>query len=279
MQTLNSAGLARRLALSLLVALGGTACAGDFASALTSLHQVAFNGLDFNLQIEKTQGVAAGSYPSQGAIVRHMLGHGQWSSQGAGGLNHRDASGTSQWRRSGENTWVETSTDLSGGPATSTLTYTFEGLHHGRWSWDINHGQAVLSGSFTTSPTKPTPEQQLAPVTNAGLHVPLIIKSAVAPSLPPGVYPSAGLVLQTYSADGTLTFKGFGPGTIDSVGTYTFKRLSANTAVESTIQVSDFFREPYVMVYTFKTPTSGVWYQNFSNGLIRFSGTFDTFPK
>ena len=33
------------------------------------------------------------------------------------------------------------------------------------------------------------------------------------------------------------------------------------------------------MVHTFKTANSGVWYQNFGNGLIRFSGTFDTFAR
>lgn len=291
MPTLNLAGLLRQLALPLLLALGSAACASDPGSKPSAIQPMDFIGQDFNLQIEKTQGPAASSYPSQGAIVRRMLAHGQWSSQGAGGPNHREASGTSQWRRSGTGGWVETSTDTStntstitstiasGRPAHSVLTYTFEGPSHGRWSWNINHGQATLSGSFTTAPGKPSAEQWLAPATNAGLHVPLIIKSAISTDLPAGSFPAAGLVLQSYAADGTLSLQGFGPGTINSKGTYTYKRLSANTAVEEALQTSDFFTLPYTMVYTFKTANSGVWYQNFANGLIRFSGTFDTFAR
>ncbi|MEO3692718.1 hypothetical protein [Roseateles paludis] len=283
MQTVNLARLTRRLALPVLLALAGTACASDLGSPSRAIHPMDFIGQDFNLQIEKTQGPAASSYPNQGAIVRRMLAHGQWSSQGAGGPNHREAAGTSQWRRSGTGEWVEISTETStiapGGPASSVLTYTFDGPSHGRWSWNINHGQALLSGSFTTAPSKPSAEQVLAPVTNAGLHVPLIIKSAVSTDLPAGSFPAAGLVLQSYAADGTLSFQGFGPGTINSKGSYTYKRLSANTAVEETLQTSDFFTLPYTMVYTFKTANSGVWYQNFANGLIRFSGTFDTFAR
>lgn len=279
MQTLKLGGLIRHLTLLLLLALGGTACASDRGGSKSATPPSDFSGLDFNLQIEKSQGPAAASHPNQGAIVRHMLGHGQWRSQGAGGPNHRDASGGSQWRRSGPSAWVETSTDATGSPASSVLAYSFEGPSHGRWSWNINHGQALLSGSFTTAPGKPSAEQWLAPVSNAGLHVPLIIKSAVSTDLPAGSFPAAGLVLQSYAADGSLSLQGFGPGTINSRGTYTYRRLSANTAVEETLQTSDFFTLPYTMVYTFKTANSGVWYQNFGNGLIRFSGTFDTFAR
>lgn len=279
MQTLNLRAASRRLALALIVATGGAACAADNASLAASATPHSLVGLDLNLQIEKAQGPAASSYPSQGAIVRRLLPHGQWTSLGAGGPNHREAHGVSQWRRSADHGWVETSTDASGAPAVSTFTYHFDSPHRGRWSWDINRGQALLSGSFTTAPSQPAADQQLAPATNAGLHVPLIIKSAVSTSLPPGSFPSAGLVLQTYAADGTLTFQGFGPGNLNSKGTYTYRRVSANTAVEETLQTSDFFTLPYTMVYTFKTANSGVWYQNFANGLIRFSGSFDTFPR
>ncbi|MFO1227005.1 hypothetical protein [Roseateles sp.] len=282
MQTLKRASLIRQLTLPLLLALASTACAGDPGNpggTVNAIQAMDFSGLDFNLQIEKTQGPAATSHPNQGAIVRHILRHGQWRSAGAGGPNHREASGSSQWRRNATGAWVETSTDATGNPASSVLTYSFEGPSSGRWSWNINHGQALLSGSFTTAAGKPNAEQLLAPVTNAGLHVPLIIKSAVSTDLPAGSFPAAGLVLQSYAADGTLSLQGFGPGTLNSRGTYTYKRLSANTAVEETLQTSDFFSLPYTMVYTFKTANSGVWYQNFGNGLIRFSGTFDTFAR
>jgi hypothetical protein len=270
----------RRAALALLTALGtATACAepSHHSPAGPAPHELV--GLDLNLQIEKTEGPAAGSYPDQGVIVRRILPHGQWVSHGAGGPNHRDARGSSQWRRDGAHALVEITNDASGPSAHSHISYEFDTPQSGRWAWRINQGQAVLSGSFTTAPSTPAADQQLAPATNAGLHVPLIIKAATSQQVPAGRFPTAGLVLQTYAGDGTLTFQGFGPGTLNSRGTYTFKRLSANTAVEETVQTSDFFTYPYTMVYTFKTANSGVWFQNFGNGLIYFSGTFDTFPR
>lgn len=270
--------LTRGVALTLLITFG-SACTTARAEPPGPPAPHDLVGLDLNLQVEKAEGPAAGSYPSQGAIVRRIGPHGQWTTRGAGGPNHRDGSGSSQWRHAGGDTLVEISSDASGLPAASSFSYRFDTPHRGRWTWQIDRGQATLSGSFTTAPSAPTPAQQLAPATNAGLHVPLIIKSAVSPSLPAGSFPGAGLVLQTYAADGTLTFQGFGPGTLNSKGTYTFKRLSANTAVEETLQTSDFFTLPYTMVYTFKTPNSGVWHQNFANGLIIFAGTFDTFPR
>jgi len=272
------ASSARRAALVLLVALGGLAALPRPAGA-EPLAPRDLVGLDLNLQIETAEGPAAGSYPNQGAIVRHILPHGQWTSTGAGGPNHRDSRGVSEWRRAPDDTLVEIASDATGQPAASTFRYRFETPCRGHWTWQIDHGQATLGGSFTTAPSAPTTRQQLAPATNAGLYIPLVIKSAVAPSLPAGSYPAAGLVLQAYAGDGTLTLQGFGPGTLNSHGTYTFKRLSANTAVEETLQISDAFALPYTMVYTFETPSSGVWYQNFANGLIRFSGTFDTFPR
>ncbi|MDT9002322.1 hypothetical protein RQP53_23780 [Paucibacter sp. APW11] len=275
---------AGRLASALLAScMGATllmACAAqaDPAPQALQLHEALARhelvGLDLNLQIEKTSPV--NGQPSQGVIVKRYLPRGQWSSQGAGGPGHRVASGSYQMRHLGGKRIEERS--LETGSQTPSITiYSFDTADSGTWVQTT--GTLQLSGHFSSTPSQPKPEQVLAPVTNAGLHVALIIKSAVAPQLPPGVYPTAGLVLQSYATDGTLIFQGFGPGNINSKGTYVYKRLSANTAVEETRQISDFFDEPYTMVYTFKTPTSGTWYQSFSNGLIRFSGTFDTFPR
>lgn len=231
-------------------------------------------GRDLNLQIEKVS--PASGQPSQGVIVKRYLPRGQWSSQGAGGPGHRVASGSYQLRHLGGKRIEERSLE-TGSQTPSTTVYSFDTPHSGTWVQTV--GTLQLSGHFSSAPSQPKPEEQLAPVTNAGLHVALIIKSAVAPQLPPGVFPTAGLVLQSYAADGSVVLQGFGPGNINSKGTSVYKRLSANTAVEETRQISDFFDEPYTMVYTFKTPNSGTWYQSFSNGLIRFSGSFDTFPR
>jgi len=269
------------LSLSLALLLGALlpsapALADAERQATASLAPSQLVGLDLNLQIEKVAPAAA--LPNQGVIVKRYLAQGLWTSQGAGGPGHRQASGSYQLRHGGDHMLEERSVDDSG-QAQSSTRYSFEHPRGGTWVQSLNHGQQQLSGHFTVAPSQPGPAQQLAPASNAGLHVALIIKQALAPTLPPGVFPSAGLVLQSYAADGTLSFQGFGPGNINSKGSYSYKRLSANTAVEEATQTSDFFSLPYTMVYTFKTPNSGTWYQNFYNGLIQFSGTFDTFPR
>jgi hypothetical protein len=279
------ASLQRRRALTALLSLslllGGLLCAAPaLANAKHHAHEALapsqLSGLDLNLQIEKV--APATTLPNQGVIVKRYLAGGLWTSQGAGGTGHRVLSGSYQLHHGGDSTLEERSIELSGHGLTTTR-YRFETPHSGTWAQTVDNGQQQLSGHFTTAPSQPSSAQMLAPATNAGLHVALIVKSAVAPTLPPGVFPSAGLVLQSYAVDGTLTFRGFGPGTLNSSGTYSYKRLSANTAVEEAIQTSDFFSLPYTLVYSFKTPDSGTWYENFANGLIQFSGTFDTFPR
>ncbi|MBT9494236.1 MAG: hypothetical protein IV107_18240 [Paucibacter sp.] len=287
MQSKTTSSLRRRtlpalVSLSLL-ALGGPSAAAaaqatELSAAAEPLTKLGLVGLDLNLQIEKVQPAGAAGLPNQGVIVKRYLPRGHWTSQGAGGSGHRVASGSYQLSRRGSNVLEDRSFEVSG-QIHSTTSYTFETAQTGTWVQTLGNGQQVLSGHFSSAPSQPSAAQMLAPATNTGLHVALIIKSAIAPQLPPGVYPSAGLVLQTYAQDGTLTFQGFGPGNINSNGTYSYKRLSANTAVEETIQTSDSFSLPYTMVYTFKTPNSGSWYQNFYNGMIQFSGTFDTFPR
>lgn len=288
--TFGSSSSLRRRALPSLFATGAIAVGALFSATSTQanealaaqdlkahvpMNRLGLVGLDLNLQIEKVLPAGAAGVPKQGVIVKRYLPRGQWTSQGAGGPNHSVASGSYRLSHYGANILEDRSVDVSG-QNHSTIRYSFESEKSGSWVQTLANGQQ-LSGHFTGTPSQPNSDQMLAPSTNAGLHVALIIKSAIAPQLPPGVYPSAGLVLQTYAQDGTLTLQGFGPGNINSKGTYSYKRLSANTAVEETIQTSDSFTLPYTMVYTFQTPNSGTWYQNFYNGLIRFSGTFDTF--
>lgn len=232
-------------------------------------------GRDVSLQIEKVTSNLSSGFPNQGVIIKQYKNNGSWSSQGFGGQGHQTASGSYQYHRTGFNTAVDTSS----GSQASTIQYTFDGAQSGKWQQSLQNGQIVLSGKFTATESNTPAAQQLAPDGIAGLSIALIIKSAVSTDLPPNSFPNRGLVLQTYGSDGKLVFQGFGQGTINSRGSYVYKKVSANTAVEETIQTSDFFTLPYTMVYTFKTSTSGVWYQNFGNGLIRFSGTFDTFPK
>lgn len=264
---------------SRLLALLGSAfiacaCAAQPAELL-NLDRSEWAGHDLNLQIEKVSGTAK-DLPTQGVIVRRYQAAGLWTSEGFGGTGHRAASGRYRLHRAGPQTLIDQSTDAGG---RATLTYVFESAHRGTWTQRREQDGATLSGHFSLVRSQAPADEQTAPASNAGLHVALIIKSAIAPGLPAGSYPAAGLVLQSYSSDGTLKFQGFGPGTLNSRGTYSYRKVSANTAVEETVQTSDFFTLPYTMVYTFKTPNSGTWYQDFANGLIRFSGSFDTFPR
>lgn len=236
-------------------------------------------GMDINLQIENTVSNLTNGFPTQGVAVMHYKKDGTWTAQGTGGENQQAYYGTYKYKRTSVNTAVEKAVDTSLQNAPYTTTYTFETPRSGKWVQDFANGMIIFSGSFTMVPSDLPIEQHLAPTTNAGLNVALIIKSATSETLPASVYATKGLVLQTYSLDGTLVFLGFGPRMLNSHGTYTFKKVSANTAVEETIQTSNLFTLPYTMVYTFQTPTSGTWFQNLGNGLLKFTGTFDTFPQ
>lgn len=241
-------------------------------------------GMDLVFQIEKTVTNSPSGYPYKGAVVKRYKRDGRFTAQGTGTMkgdvpdNQLAFYGTYKYQRTGTNTAVEKLINISVNNSPSTIKYIFETSDSGKWEEDFGNGQLKLSGSFTLEPSNLPLEQHLAPSAKADTNVALIIKTTKS-DLPPSVYPTAGLVLQTYAQDGTLVFKGFGPGTVNSTGTYKYTKISANTAVEEVTQVSEFFTFPYTMVYTFETSTSGKWFQNFGDGLILFHGTFDVFPN
>lgn len=245
---------------------------------------VSLAGVDIVFQIEKSVTNFSDGYPYKGAVVKHYNKDGKFTAQGAGTMkgivpdNQLAFSGTYKYQRTGANTAVEKLINSSVNNTPSTIKYIFETSNSGTWEEDFGNGQLKLSGSFTLEQSNLPAEQHLAPAAKADTNAALIIK-ATKSDLPAGVYPMAGLVLQTYAQDGTLVFKGFGPGTVNSTGTYKYTKISANTAVEEVTQVSEFFTFPYTMVYTFETSSSGKWFQNFGDGLILFSGTFDVFPN
>lgn len=241
-------------------------------------------GMDLVLQIEKSVSSFPSGYPYKGAVVKRFKKDGKFISQGTGTMqgqvpdSQQAFYGTYKYQRTGANTAIEKSVATSVNNTPFTVKYTFETSTSGKWEENFGNGQLMSSGSFTLVPSNLPVAQHLAPSAKADTNVALIIKSTKS-DLPAGVYPAGGLVLQTYAQNGTLVFKGFGPGTVNSTGTYKYTKISANTAVEEVTQVSEFFTFPYTMVYTFETPTSGKWFQNFGDGLILFSGTFDVFPN
>jgi hypothetical protein len=118
----------------------------------------------------------------------------------------------------------------------------------------------------------------LAPASTAGLDIVLTIEHTES-SLPGG-FPTMGAVTQSYAADGTYMYAGFGgPNHLTGTGTYTYTKTGRDNATEDAVQYSDFFTLPYHMEYTFVTPTAGRWIQQFAGGLIVFEGSFATSPS
>jgi hypothetical protein len=269
----------------LISLLFGSALSGSFVAAHPGKEKAcecklaprSLNGYTINYQILDTK-TALNDIAYKGVVVTEYHKK-SFKAQGTG-TQHDNSDpakeyfeGSYKYKVVDCNTAVETaSTTLPYSPRTTYLTFT--SAHAGTWEQRLDKGRVTRSGKFSLVKTA---ADSLAPDSIAGLHVALVIKSTVS-DLPPESYPRAGLVLQTYKDDGSMTFAGTGPGTIHSIGTYSYKKVSPNTGVEETVQTSDFFSLPYTMVYTFETKNSGTWEQNFGNGLIKFSGTFDKFP-
>jgi len=117
----------------------------------------------------------------------------------------------------------------------------------------------------------------LAPASTAGLDIVLTIEHTES-SLPGG-FPTMGAVLQSYSADGTYIYAGFGGANqLSGTGTYTYVKTGPDTATEDAVQYAPSFTLPYHMEYTFVTGTAGRWKQYFAGGLIVFEGSFATSP-
>lgn len=257
----------------------GAALAHEGESRCDSrLAPASLKGYTVNYQILASRSDAADT-PYKGVIVSKYQQQ-RFSAQGFGTLNNNDnpsreySEGSFTYSAQGCNKAREIAYVQVPHAARRLTQLIFTSKTAGTWEQTSDIGNTVVSGKFSLIKSD---AQVIAPETNAGTYQALIIKAAVS-DLAPESYPRAGLVVQSYQADGTMTFKGFGPGTLDSTGTYSFKRVSANTAVEEVVQTSAFFTFPYTMVYTYLTATSGTWEQNFANGLIKFSGTFDSFP-
>lgn len=268
----------------LISLLFGSALFGSFVSAHTNkececkLPPKTLNGYTINYQILDTQ-TELSDIPYKGVVVSEY--HSKFfKAQGTGTLySNNDPSkeyseGRYKYKVIDCNRAVETATTTLPQYSPRITYLTFTSKNSGTWEQHFDKGRVIHSGKFSLVKTGAA---STAPNVTAGLHFALIIKSTIS-NLPPEAYPRAGLVLQTYKEDGSMTFIGTGPGTINSIGTYSYKKVSPNTGVEEVTQTSDFFSLPYTMVYTFETENSGTWEQNFSNGLIKFSGTFDSFP-
>ncbi|RZA08109.1 MAG: hypothetical protein EOO68_02550 [Moraxellaceae bacterium] len=237
------------------------------------------NGYTINYQILESK-TTLSEFPYKGVVVSDYQ-HKRFTAQGTGTLTNNSSpakeysEGSYRYDIVDCDTAIETAVLNLPQPSRRTTQLIFASRNSGTWEQVIDNGRVVLAGKFSLVKSNAA---NTAPNTKTDFHYALIIKSTQS-DLPPDNYPRAGLVVQTYLKDGTMTFTGIGPGTINSTGTYTYKKVSPNTGVEEAVQTSAFFSLPYTMVYTFDTTSSGTWEQNFANGLIKFSGTFDSFPS
>ncbi|HEX7027211.1 MAG TPA: hypothetical protein VF268_08205 [Gammaproteobacteria bacterium] len=227
------------------------------------------------LKIESFNSEQQGASPIKGAIVQTYAPGGTFTAETFGNDVEQAGAGTYSYRRKSKKSSSETLFDAVTGEITRTI-YHFETPAAGTWDRTADSGLTRLSGRFDLSPIDQSGVEIIAPENHHGITVALSILNTVS-DLPPEAYPKQGVVLQSYKQDGTYTGLGFGPGTINHHGTYSYRRIAPNVAVEKTIQVTDFFTLPFTMVYTYETPRSGTWYQDFGNGLILFSGSFTTF--
>ncbi|MBE0365752.1 hypothetical protein PULV_b0403 [Pseudoalteromonas ulvae UL12] len=227
-------------------------------------------GYTINQIVDQPNSKPLTGFATQGAITLRYDGAQKMSGFGVGDVAHQLIEGQYAYHRVDATTAIEQAVDFEKG---AYITYYhFQSEQAGTFEQTYSSG-AVLKGRFTMLANNDG--APLAPESLSGLNVALTIDSAK--SLSPDGYPTSGLVVQTYAQDGQYAAKGIGQGNIDSIGRYQYQRISANTAVETAMQTSDFFTLPYTMVYTFTSADSGLWYQNFANGTIIFEGRFKTF--
>lgn len=235
------------------------------------------SGSDMVLTIKKVTAEDPSLYPAKGVIVRHYHHRGLFNSQSVGNGGITEGEGKYSYRKKSALTAIEKGYSSLFGSQSYTLDYQFNDRSTGLWSISLDNGD-TLSGSFNRSRSTTPAAQELAPESSAGRSFALTITNTIS-DVPEEYYPTRAVVIQTYSADGTYTGQGIGPKAIDHYGTYKYKKVAPNIAVEETIQIAETFTYPFTMVYTFETLDSGTWYQNFGDGLIIFSGTFTTFPS
>ncbi|NTS78741.1 hypothetical protein HR060_18015 [Catenovulum sp. SM1970] len=231
---------------------------------------------DMVLSIQSVENDVQGLLPTQGVIIQTYANRRHFSAQGLGGANHVDAEGDYRFRKTGTAKAVEHIKDIVNDRQYVTY-YQFETKSFGTFTREDKNSDIVIKGQFSLTDVLTDDANALAESDHNGLTVAVNITQAHSDFVPEGFYPERALVLQSYSEDNTYSAIGFGPAAVPHYGTYSYQRVSANVAVEQTVQVTDSFTLPFIMVYFYNSPTSGVWYQDFGNGTIKFSGIFSTY--
>ncbi|MGJ8679682.1 hypothetical protein [Paraglaciecola sp.] len=217
-------------------------------------------------------------YPSKGVVLQQYSDSRNMTYAGVGDTLHSEGSARYQYRRRGKSIASEKLTDDLTGEVVNT-TFYFESISNGSFTRKDHDGDLIISGRFSLETTF---DESFAPDSYSGTTVVFSILHSASENIPDGGYPGQGtVVLQSYTAENTYDAVGFGPGTVAHHGVYQYEKISKNVVVEQTEQTipSLGFTANYTMVYVYQTPYSGIWYQNFADGLIIFSGRFTTFTS
>lgn len=234
-------------------------------------------GYEMLLSLQQIEGDVQNSQASRGVIIQRYSKRNRYQSEGIGDPKHVSQQGDYRFKRESRTSAIEYLKDEHSGQSAVTK-YEFIRPNFGLFERRLVNSGIVIKGQFSLVSTQLPAEQHLAEESHNNLSVAVNILAAQSEQVPSGQYPERALVLQRYYDDGRYDAIGYGPQAIPHKGTYSYQKVSAHVAIEQTMQTTDYFTLPFVMVYFYETPTSGTWYQDFGDGLIRFSGIFSTFP-
>ncbi len=228
------------------------------------------------LQIESNSLQTPDTYPEKGLLVQSY----DIKSLEYEGFGNTLSAGTAdyKYRKIGYRLAKERYFDHVLGSLISTQ-YTFDSPNSGIWKRSLGNIEAAITGRFFLENS--SEKQEFAPTSHNNVTISLSVLEAES-ELPPGSFPANGsVILQSYEPNNIYSAQGFGPGTVSHFGEYEYTKISANVALEQTLQtIPDIgFTAPFTMIYHYESPYSGTWYQNFANGLITFSGYFTAFPS
>lgn len=152
---------------------------------------------------------------------------------------------------------------------TPVLTrYTFDSSTSGTWTQAFNEN-ITYSGSFTLIDET---YSGFAPSTLSGKKADITFITAVS-DLPDGSYVTEGVATHFYNTETGFTTDGSQVNVDNTTGTYEAEKLSSNRIRDKGFNLT--FGEAYEIVYTFTTLSSGTFTENWNNGEILWTGTFE----
>lgn len=209
--------------------------------------------------------------PDRGIAVHQYITDVAVTVFGKGGKHHPEGEGSYQYSKTALDAGQEQGELANTGQY--QIDYQFLTSHSGTFEQSFSDNQSIIRGTFQLESAQ---ADIIAPDSLVGQVLALSLTSTT--SKLDGGYPQHAIFLQQYQ-EATLTGTGYGQYSVDFEGKYQFERTSATTAVEVTEQTMNRAVYDYTMAFTFETPTTGTWLQNFGDGMIIFRGNFSLYQS